>query len=254
MATLKLGKKPALHNMHTMRSALVLATVLDALGTPPPASNNYVAAARGVKWGMYLNDQLGDCVCVDTANTLMLRTANAAVKPVIPANADVLALYEAVGGYVPGNASTDNGCVEVNMLDHLQKVGFLGHKANATGVVNPFNLDHIKWCIQLFGSCRLGIQLPQFAMDQFEAQQPWRLTTSGDQTIIGGHDVPLVDYRGDNFVCITWAREQGIGADFLGRYCDEAHAELYFDWIREQGESPSGFDMDALVGKLPALS
>ena len=106
----KLGRKPALHTRRTMRSALALAGALDPLGDPPAASNDYVAAVT-VPWGMFGNDQLGDCVCADTAHTLMLRTANAS-SIVVPADADVIKLYEDVGGYIPGKEWTDRGCVE----------------------------------------------------------------------------------------------------------------------------------------------
>ena len=40
----RLGRKPAVHTRRTMKSALTMARALDPLGTPPAASNDYVAA------------------------------------------------------------------------------------------------------------------------------------------------------------------------------------------------------------------
>jgi hypothetical protein len=247
---LKLGRKPARHTRRSLKSALVMARALDPLGAPPPASNDYTAAVK-VPWGMFANDRLGDCVCADTAHALMLRTANAS-SIVVPADSDVIALYEAVGGYVPGDESTDNGCDETSMCEYLEKTGFLGHRSDATGAVDPQNLDHLKWCIQLFGTCRIGVDLPRSAMDQFEAGEPWDVR--GDGAILGGHDVPLVKYDGAGmFYCVTWGRLQPVTPAFVLKYTEEAHAELFFDWVQAQGVAPPGLDLDDLAKKLAAL-
>lgn len=249
---MKLGRKPARHTLHTFKSALIMSRALDALGDPPAASNDYTAAVTSrASWGMMGNDQLGDCVCADTGHTLMLRTANASSSIVIPADADIINLYEAVGGYVPGDESTDNGCDETTMCAYLRTTGFLGHTADATGAIEPTNLDHIKWCIQLFGSCRLGVNLPQSAMDQFNAGLPWDV--NGDSTIIGGHDVPLVKYDGNGFWCVTWGSLQLVTPAFIVKYNEESHSELFFDWVQEQGTAPSGLDLADLAAKMASI-
>jgi hypothetical protein len=247
--TFKLGRWPARHTLRSMRSALVMARALDPLGAPPAASNDYTAAVT-VPWGILRNDTLSDCVCADTGHTLMLRTANAS-SIVVPTDNDVLALYEAVGGYVPGDASTDNGCVEADMCTYLQKTGFLGHRSDATGSIDPGNLDHLRWCVQLFGACRIGVNLPQSAMDQFDAGQPWDV--GGDATIVGGHDVPIVKYDGDYFYVVTWGKLQPVTPAFITAYNEEAHAELFADWVRSQGTAPSGLDLEDLATKLAQI-
>jgi hypothetical protein len=241
------GRKPAIRTRRTFRSSLLMTEALDPLGAPPMASNDYVSAVT-VPWGMYKNDVLGDCVCADTAHTLMLRTANTS-RIIIPAESDVLGLYETVGGYKPSDPSTDQGCMEVDMCHYLVNTGFLGHKANATGSIDPVNLDHIKWCIQLFGSCRIGLNLPVYAEDQFESGLDWDVSTTGKQST-NGHDVPLVGYNGNFFTCVTWGKLQQVTPSFLYKYCEEAHSELYFDWSKEQGMAPSGFSLSDLALKL----
>lgn len=250
MSVLKLGRKPAIHTVRTLRSAIVMAGALDPLGPPPAASNDYTIAVK-VPWPMFLNDKLGDCVAADSAHTLMLRTANAS-SIVIPTDDDVTRLYEAVGGYVPDDLSTDQGCNETSMCEYLEHTGFLGHKADTIGSVDPANLDHIKWAIQLFGSCRIGLNLPQSAMDQFNNGEPW--SVSGDDTIIGGHDVPLVKYALDRIYCVTWGYLQPMTPEFLVKYNEESHVELFSDWVRSQGTAPSGFDLADLEEKLKALN
>lgn len=255
---MKFGRRPAVHTARTMRSALAMARALDPLGPAPAATRNYIAAVT-VPWGMMLNDQLGDCVCADTGHMLMLRTANTG-SIIVPADAEIETLYEAVGQYDPsqtqpdGSNPTDQGCDETAMCDYLETTGFLGHKADAVGSIDPRNLDHVVWCIELFGGCRLGLNIPAWAMDAFSAGNPWGAPPAGaDTTIVGGHDVPLVDSRSGTFTCVTWAQEQIITPAFLALYCEEAHSELFFDWVQQQGIAPSGFDLTALAGDLAAL-
>lgn len=234
-----------------MRSALLMAATLDALGPPPDASNDYISAVN-VPWQMFDNDTIGDCVCCDTAHTLMLRTANASTI-LVPNTLQVVALYGAVGGYIINRPDTDNGCSEAAMCQYMVTNGFLGHKAATVGMVEPSDLDHVRWCIQLFGSCRIGLNLPGYAEDLFNAGKTWDVSTSGDQST-EGHDVPLVDYRNGLFTCITWGKPQQVTPGFLNQYCDEAHVELYPDWIQSQGTAPSGFDLTDLTTKMTAIS
>lgn len=79
------GKKPPVHTARTMRSALALARHLDKLGPPPAASNAYYGAVEAAvggqqKWGMMLNDQLGDCLAEGTVvdSTMALSAYRAA--------------------------------------------------------------------------------------------------------------------------------------------------------------------------------
>ena len=248
----KLGRRPPRHTGKTRRSLMVMNAHLTALGPAPAATNDYVAAVK-VPWRYMWNDQLGDCVCADTGHTMMLRTANTG-GIVIPSANEILKLYEEVGGYVPGDPSTDQGCDEVTMEEFLQKTGFIGHKLDQYGSVDFANFAHLVWTVQLFGSCRLGINLPNWAENAFSDGHPWGTPPAGaDTTIAGGHDVPLVDYRNGYFKCVTWGQIQLVSMEFLNMYCEEAHAELDFDWIRKQGEAPSGFNLNQLAADLAAV-
>lgn len=182
----------------------------------------------------------------------MIRTANAG-SMITPSAQQVLDAYAAHTGFNPNDPGTDNGDDETSAIHYLQQVGFLGHKCDLTTGILVSNLDHIRWCVQLFGACRLGINLPQSAMDQFNSNQPWK--DVGDNTIIGGHDVPICHYEGDTFYIITWAKRQPVDISFLKseNYLEEAHAELYFDWANAQGACPSGLDFQALAQDIRAV-
>lgn len=246
----KLGKLPARHTMRTMRSALAMASALGALGAPPASSNNYMAAVTNLPCDVYGNDTIGDCVEVDSAYATIIRTANAATATVIPSKDEVLALYR-VFGFNPDPAQySDPGTDELAMCQYLKNTGWLGRRLNDYATTDPSNIDHLKWCIQLFGGVRVGWQLPNFAIEQFDNSQPWDLH-GGDQSIAGGHDTRLVHYEGDTFFTSTWGRwMQPVTRSFVTTFCEEAHPELALDWIAAQGIAPSGFSLDDLEKKL----
>jgi hypothetical protein len=198
------------------------------------------------------NDAVGDCTCADTAHALMLRTANASTI-VVPTDQDVLALYSDISGYDPADPSSDVGCNESAVAAHLEVFGFLGHKLDATAMIDPGNLNHVKWVVQLFGACRIGLNMPAYASAQFGSGAPWDVDLSLDQTIDGGHDVPIVKYDEGMFYVVTWGQLQAMTPAFFTKYCDEAHAEIFLDWIRVVGTAPSGFAIEQLVADLTSL-
>ena len=267
MKRLHCGRRPVRHTGRTRKSLKIMTTHLMKLGPAPTETKNYIAVTRAAlkaaglpDWGMMLNADEGCCVCSDTGHTDEQRTANTG-KIIIPTDGEIQNLYEIVGGYDPsqtqpdGSNPTDQGCDETTMEEDLTSTGFCGRKLDATGMVDFTSIDSLIWCIELFGSVRLGINFPAWAMDAFSAGRPWGAPPPGaDTTIEGGHDVPLVDYRGGVFTCITWAGEQPVDKNFINLYCEEAHAEIAADWIQAQGVAPSGFDLNQLVNDLGELA
>jgi hypothetical protein len=265
----KVGRRPARHTLRTMRSAIVMHRHLAALGPPPTASQDYLTLlehALGAvsqvggsgPYGMYLNDQLGDCVCADTAHQVLLHTANSGTGFVVPTDDDVLALYEAVGGYVAGDPSTDRGCDETSMEEFLQHIGFCGQLSAGSGMIDPSNLDHVRWGIQLFGGVRLGIVVDEQMEQQFESNQPWVSPASPDDPNAGGHDVFAFAY--DNaagiFRVFTWGGIASVSAALMANsaFLDEVHGSVWPDFIAATGSAPNGFDLQQLLSDLPAVA
>jgi hypothetical protein len=249
---MKLGRRAPRHTLRTIRSAVALAYALDPLGAPPAASDDYVSAVdklTGGNWGVDLNDQLGDCVIADSAHQVMLHTANAG-NMVTPTDAEVLEMYEVVGGYKPGDPSTDQGCDEGQACQYLMATGLADQKSAGTGFVDPANMDHIRWTVQLFGACRLGISVTDAMMQAFNAGQPW---TSMTGNIEGGHDVPVVRYDGDYAWVVTWGKLQPIAWALMANaaFLDEAHAEVWPDFLAATGTAPNGFNLKGLLAALP---
>lgn len=256
--TLMLGRKPAVHTLRSIRTAIVLNHHLTALGAPPAASNDYAAVVEGKTggdWTMMGNDQVGCCTCADPGHQIMLRTANVGTAMMVPSTQDVLDAYKAVSGWngVVGDPS-DQGADENAVCAYMKSIGILGQKSDDYGSVDPANLDHVRWCTQLFGACRLGINVPQSFIDQFNADQP--IDDIGDQNIVGGHDVPVVRYDGQYFWIVTWGKLVPATIKFMANpaYIEEAHAELAFDWCNAQGIAPPGLDLAQLAADIAAVA
>ncbi|HUY26572.1 MAG TPA: hypothetical protein VMV27_04055 [Candidatus Binataceae bacterium] len=250
----KLGRRPARHSLKTMRAAIALARLLDQLGAPPAASDDWSAPVQqltGGNWGMEGNDQYGDCTCADESHLVMLRTANAG-KMITPTAAQTLALYSAITGFNPDVPSSDQGADMETVCEFLEKTGYLGVKNAGHATIDPANIAHLKWAVQIFGGVKLGIQLPQSAMDQFNAGNEWDVVAGSP--LIGGHDVPITHYDGSLYYIATWGKGvQPMTPAFLAAYCDEVKVTLSPEWISQSGTAPSKDTMAQLVAELAAI-
>lgn len=244
----KTGKLPAVHTERRRAARLALGSALDSLGTPWPATNwrAAVTSQHGYDWGMFANDRYGCCVWADTAHQTMLRTANAG-KIVVPSDQDVLNYYGAVTGFRAGPPIVNDGGTDINSaLAYLKKYGFAGSKMDNHAPVDHTNIDHMKWAIALFGGVRLGIVIGAGYEQAFEDRKPWLNLMGGND----GHDILLADYDANYAYAVTWGRpDQAIAWSLIANsgFCDEAHTELWFDWIRQQdAKAPCGLDIHGL--------
>jgi hypothetical protein len=272
----KRGREPSVHTRRTMRLAFAMHRALAALGTPPETSTDYVSAViaqlnssnqpDGGPVGMFGNGPpgfqgvpqgVGDCTCADSAHRVMLNTANGGTI-VVPADADVLTMYETVSGYVLGNESTDGGADEATVCSYMGTTGLAGIKSAGNGMIDPTSMDHIRWAVQIFGACRLGMVADQQMEDQFSALEPWTTAAAANDPNAGGHDPLAVFYDANYLYVWTW----GGGAWPKGlqpvawalvanpAFLEEAHVELYPSFVRAGGTAPSGFDLAGLTNEL----
>ena len=219
------------------------------LGQLPPTPATVDWTGLVTDWKMLANDTLGDCTIASVSHLIMLwRSVNG--EQFIPADADVIATYSALTGYTPSDPSTDQGAVELNILNAWRNTGILGHKISAFVSIDPRNLDHLRAAINLFGGVYAGTLLPDKAMEEFNYNQPWSDTST---QAFDGHAIPLVAYTPDDFTCITWGRKQVIKNAWLQKYLDEAYAPLSPDWLNAEGKSPSGFLLEQLTADLKLL-
>jgi hypothetical protein len=242
---MKLGRKA----IKTDSRTLALADYLTPSIPPPPPTADWT---KGItSWGMMLNDTLGDCTIAGAAHAVQVWTANASSVVAVP-DATIETYYENWDGYVPGNPSTDNGGVELDVLNDWQKQGFAGHPLLAFADPKFTNMVQIRQSIFIFGGVYIGLALPLTA----QSQAVWDVVPKGGAKAKpgswGGHCVFVPKYDQHGFTCITWGGLKTMTLAFWKKYCDEAHTLFSADWLTAKG-SPSGFAQAELLADLKAI-
>jgi hypothetical protein len=241
-----LGRKALRKDIRTLRLSKYLARVLP---TPPEK----VDWSVGIKqWGMMLNDRLGDCTIAALGHAIQTWTANTTGEATVP-DLDIETAYEQWCGYNAADPQTDNGGVELDVLNDWrhQEQGLSGH--TLLGYADPklANLTEVRTAINLFGGLYIGLSLPLSAQNQgtWDLVSDRHLSEPGSW---GGHAVFVLQYDSDYFTCVTWGQLQKMTVDFWNRYVDEAHALLSPDWI-EQKTTTGRFDLPTLQADLAAF-
>jgi hypothetical protein len=242
---MKLGRKAVKTDSRT----LMLGKYLGPSLPPPPAKADWT---KGItSWGMMLNNSLGDCTIAGVAHAIQVWTANNGTMKTVP-DPTVESYYEKWDGYVPGNSSTDNGGVELDVLNDWKKQGFAGVTLAAFADPKVANLDQIRQSIALFGGVYIGLSLPITA----QTQDVWDVVPKGGAKAKpgswGGHCVFVPKYDRKTFTCITWGQLKTMTVAFWNKYCDEAHTLLSQQWLSAKG-SPGGFNMAQLQTDLSLI-
>jgi len=240
--SLRLGKKPVKIDVRTKRMARYLTGALPTFPAevvPPSIAST-----------MLLNDQYGNCT-IASALHLVQSWTKANGSEVVPTDAQALEGYEGACGFNPADPNTDQGGVELDVLNYWRAVGIGNHKIAAFVALDPLNWDHVRAACFLFGGCYIGLALPKSC----EGRGAWRLDLSGQSGnpspgSYGGHAVPIVGYNAEGPIVITWGAPLQMSWDFYDCYTEETYAILSSDWAQEQKPAPSGFNLSALRSDL----
>lgn len=240
---LLLGKKPPRIDPRTLRLASYVLP-------PAPPSSNWT---KGVtSWGMMLNNVLGDCTCAMTGHGVQVARLNSPSGIVTPPDSTIESLYEKACGYVPGDPSTDQGGVIVDVLNWArqnipwQHKGGAGQRKHPYQLVayadpNPSDIAHIKEAIATFGTVGIGLQLPITAQAQvggvWDVVGNPRKDPNSEPGSWGGHAVIVPAYDPTTLTCITWGALQRMTYRFWATYVDESHALLYRAWVERFGSA-----------------
>lgn len=238
-----LGKRAAAHHP----DAILLSTYLPETEEPLPAKvDNYSAV---LDWGMMANDRVGDCTCASAGHFVQAWTKLSCDKEVVLSDVQVLAAYSAITGYDPKKPDTDQGAVEMDVLDHWRKKGIGGHKIEAHAIVETSSEYQVKLAIYLFGGIYAGVELPVSA----QTQKVWTVVPGPHSApgSWGGHAVPVLGYDAHRATCITWGAPLKMTWGWWKKYADEAHAVLSQDWIDQASKvAPNHLDWQRLSDDL----
>jgi hypothetical protein len=235
---MKLGRKAVKTDSRTPRLARYFTSALPA----PPPSQDW---SKGITaWGMLMNDTLGDCTIAGVGHAVQVFSANAGTEASVT-DAEALQYYEQWDGYDPGDPSTDQGGVELDVLTNWKNQGFAGHELSAFAAVTPISTVHVRQAIALCGGVYIGVELPISA----QGQEVWDLVGGPDGAAgsWGGHCVFVCGYDAIGVTCITWGALLKMTWAFWNAYVDECFALISPCFIAENGEAPNGFNLAQLL-------
>lgn len=229
----KTGKRPA--RPGAIRHKFSALFDANALPVPPPVFGRTSYFPED-GWQMLGNDQVGDCVIAGGAHETMLLNALGGHGAPKFTDANALADYSAVTGYVPGHDDTDNGTDMVDAAHYRQRTGLIDadgrrHKIDGFVSLRVGNVEDVTLATYLFGVVGLGANLTANAEDQFDAEQPWSLTAHPGND--GGHYFPCVGRNHEgNLLVVTWGRLHAVEPAWLAERMDEGVAYISRESLR----------------------
>jgi hypothetical protein len=233
---------------------LTLKHYLDLSALPvPPASVDYSAKAQQALARVYYNDQLGDCVIAAMAHLIGVFFGNAGI-PYLLSPAQIIALYSAIGGYVPGDPSTDNGCDEDTALSYWQANGAPAGENKIFGwvAVDGANPAEYRAALWLFENLFFGVELPDAWITPFPSASGFTWGVAGDPDSNNGHAFPGVGYSAKGVQIATWGMLGTLTDAAVQKYATTAGSgELYTvlsveTILKATEKAPNGFNFAQL--------
>ena len=199
---------------------------------PAPAAAVY---PPNLVYPMACNDTLGDCTIADVVHSSQVWSGMTHEAWTYCGDPATKAEYLKLTG------GQDTGLVISQLLATWQTAGLgpVARKIDAYAPVHFVNVTEVKQTVEWFGSCRIGVNLPQSAMNQTNAGLPWAITgTAADTQILGGHDVPVVGYDDLYLWVVTWGRLQAVTYGWFTSptYVEEAWAVVPYQFEARGGD------------------
>jgi hypothetical protein len=198
--TVKLGRKRPVSVGPRMKLGNYLRLSLPT----PPANADYSAAAKIPLANIYDNDTLGCCVIAGGYHIAGVETGNATGKAFEATSAQIIADYSAIGGYVPGDPSTDQGCDEATALDYWQNHGYAdGTKIMGSLTVDASSYEEVMAALYLFENLVICMELPDAYVNPFPSNGGiWDV--AGPPVPENGHSIAGVAYDPNGVTVSTW--------------------------------------------------
>ena len=231
--------------------------------TPPP-SITYSGKAWPSLKKIYLNDQLGDCVIAGIGHIQGVLTGNAGALELFT-DAQITRMYSDIGGYVPGDPNTDQGCDETVAFNYWQSPGFVSPANRISGhlAVNGADAEEVRIALWLFENISFGMNLPDAWVNPMPSGSGfvWRKTGSGDADPNNGHFVIGFGYDSTGNVNIaSWGMTGLITSAAIAKYATtgsqgDTHTVLSKQAINKATQrAPNGFDFPSLQADFAALT
>jgi hypothetical protein len=224
----------------------------------PPRTCGYSPRAQVELANIYLNDTLGDCVIAGMAHIAGLLSGNAG-SPLMLSSAQIVKLYSAIGGYVPGDPSTDNGCDEQTALNYWQTKGLPGHKIFGWMSVNPTDPVEVRTALWLFENLMFGIELPDAWVNPMPSAPGWVWRSAGPADPQNGHCFVGTGYAPGRIQIDSWGMIGSVTDAAVAQYAGasdggELYCVLSQDAIAKASQkAPNGFDWSQLLADFDSM-
>lgn len=255
--TVKLGRRPRLAGKQRLHLSDFIS---HAMLPPPPPSVDYWPKAASVLADIYKNDALGDCVIAGGYHVLGVETGNASGTPFHATAAQIVADYSAIGGYVPGKPSTDEGCNEETAFDYWKKHGFAnGSKILGAISINASSKSDIQAACYLFENLFFGVGLPDAWISPFPAGSGFVWGVNGHANPNNGHCFIATGYGPSGVTIDSWGLKGVVTYDAVAAYASPAGGgELYAvitpdQLAKGQSKAPNGLAWGDLIAAFNAL-
>lgn len=227
----------------------------------PPAEVDYRPKASAALSRIYGNDVLGDCVIACMAHAVGVLTGNAGniflFKP-----PQITALYCAIGGYVSGDPSTDNGCDEITAWNYWQWHGAPKGQNKIAGwlEVNAADPSEVRQALWLFETLLFGIELPDAWIDpQPPASSGFTWDVAGPPDPQNGHCVLGCAYTSAGVIVDTWGMTGLITNAAMEKYAVPSAGGNLYTAISQEGivkasqKAPNGYNWEQLEADFTAM-
>ena len=228
----------------------------------PPVSCDYASKASEPLAKVYLNDSLGDCVIAGPAHLVGVFTGNAGNPPFEFTDDQITALYSAIGGYVPGDESTDNGCDERTMFAYWQSNGMPDGANRIAGWVSIDGTSQVRTqtALWLFENLVFGVELPDAWVSSMPSASGFVWDVAGDPNPNNGHCFVGVGFNEQGVQIDSWGMIGTITWAAIAKYATTTGSgELYSVLSPEiiasaTSKAPAGFDWAHLQADFQGLS
>jgi hypothetical protein len=218
---------------------------------------------------MYDNDTLGDCVIAGMAHVVGVLTGNAGAPPFLYTKDQIIALYGAIGGYVPGDPSTDQGCDEQTALNYWENNGAWppnstppdgdSHRIAGWMAVDAADPSEYRIALWLFENLYFGMELPDEWVNPTPSASGFVWDAASDPDPNNGHCVAGVGYTAAGVTIDTWGMTGLLTDAAVAKYASlKANGALYTvvsqDAINKASQkAPNGFDWSQLIADFDSM-
>ena len=196
------------------------------------------------------NDAAGDCVFAGPGHMVNMIGKQTGDPSLVATASMVLDAYSKYTGYVPGDASTDNGWVIRDMLKSWKADGLYGTKILAYAAVNWKDETEVALATWIAGGLIGGYSLTKEVWSQVDSQgrPQWFVPKGGCGPVIGGHCIYNHGSRNGN----TWGESAVWTQEWAEQRCDELWMPIVDRWKLSTGLAPNGFDFNQLLSDAAA--